>query len=52
MKKWPVALAFVAATVIISPAAAQVYPSRPITVVVPYPAGGALTRSPASSPTT
>ena len=42
MMKWPVALAFAAATAIISPAAAQVYPSRPITLVVPYPAGGAF----------
>lgn len=40
--KWPVALAFAAATAIVSPAAAQVYPSRPITLVVPYPAGGAF----------
>lgn len=42
MMKWPVALAFAAATAIISPAAAQVYPSRPITIVVPFPAGGAF----------
>lgn len=42
MMKWPVALAFAAATAIVSPAAAQVYPSRPITLVVPYPAGGAF----------
>ncbi|MCC6779660.1 MAG: tripartite tricarboxylate transporter substrate binding protein BugD [Hyphomicrobiales bacterium] len=28
--------------VTIAPAAAQTYPSRPITVVVPYPAGGAV----------
>ncbi len=40
--KWPIALAFAAATAIVSPAAAQVYPSRPITLVVPYPAGGAF----------
>ena len=42
MRKWPIALAFAAATAISSPAAAQVYPSRPITLVVPYPAGGAF----------
>jgi tripartite-type tricarboxylate transporter receptor subunit TctC len=42
MMKWPVALAFAAATALISPAAAQVYPSRPITIVVPFPAGGAF----------
>ncbi|HEY2424723.1 MAG TPA: tripartite tricarboxylate transporter substrate binding protein, partial [Pseudolabrys sp.] len=44
MMKWPVAIAFAAATAtaIISPVAAQVYPSRPITVVVPFPAGGAF----------
>ena len=40
--KWPVALAFAAAAAIISPAAAQVYPSRPIKIVVPFPAGGAF----------
>ncbi len=39
MKKPPaIALAFLAAT--IASAAAQTYPSRPITIVVPYPAGG------------
>src|SRR5262249_34078785 len=39
MKKAPaIALAFLAAT--IASAAAQTYPSRPITIVVPYPAGG------------
>jgi len=42
MMKWPVALAFAAATAIINPAAAQVYPSRPVTIVVPFPAGGAF----------
>jgi tripartite-type tricarboxylate transporter receptor subunit TctC len=42
MTKWPIALAFAAATAIISPAAAHDYPSRPIAVVVPYPAGGAF----------
>jgi tripartite-type tricarboxylate transporter receptor subunit TctC len=41
MRKWPIALAFAAAA-IASPASAQIYPSRPITVVVPYPAGGAF----------
>ncbi len=38
MKKLLVALAFVAVAVV--GAAAQTYPSRPITIVVPYPAGG------------
>jgi len=39
MKKPPaIALAVLAAT--IASAAAQTYPSRPITIVVPYPAGG------------
>ena len=42
MINWPIALAFAAATAISSPVAAQVYPSRPITLVVPYPAGGAF----------
>ena len=37
--KWSVALAFVAA--LATPAAAQVYPSRPITIIVPFPPGGA-----------
>ena len=36
------ALAFAAALATINPAAAQVYPSRPITIVVPFPAGGAF----------
>src|SRR5882762_8179138 len=34
------AVAFVAAWETIGAAAAQVYPSRPITMVVPFPAGG------------
>ncbi len=39
MKKPPaIAVAFLAAS--IASAAAQTYPSRPITIVVPYPAGG------------
>ena len=42
MMKWPVALAFAAAAAIISPATAQTYPSRPIKIVVPFPAGGAF----------
>ena len=42
MTMWPIALAFVAASATISPAAAQGYPSRPITIVVPFPAGGAF----------
>jgi tripartite-type tricarboxylate transporter receptor subunit TctC len=44
MMKWPLALAFAAATAtaFISPAAGEVYPSRPIKIVVPFPAGGAF----------
>ncbi len=38
MKMPPVAVAFLAAS--IASAAAQTYPSRPVTIVVPYPAGG------------
>lgn len=40
MTKWSVALAFVAA--LATPAAAQVYPSRPVTIIVPFPPGGAF----------
>jgi tripartite-type tricarboxylate transporter receptor subunit TctC len=40
MTKWPLALAFAATLATIGPAAAQPYPSRPITIVVPFPAGG------------
>jgi len=40
--KWPFALAFATTLATISPATAQVYPSRPITMVVPFPAGGAF----------
>jgi tripartite-type tricarboxylate transporter receptor subunit TctC len=40
MTKWPLVLAFAATLATISPAAAQPYPSRPITIVVPFPAGG------------
>jgi tripartite-type tricarboxylate transporter receptor subunit TctC len=40
MAKWPFALALAAGLAIINPASAQVYPSRPITIVVPFPAGG------------
>ena len=36
----PVAVALAAALSVTGPAAADVYPSRPITVVVPGPAGG------------
>jgi len=36
----PVIVALAAALSIVGPAAAEVYPSRPITVVVPGPAGG------------
>src|SRR5438128_505149 len=38
MKKLVVTLAFVAASMV--SVGAQTYPSRPITIVVPYPAGG------------
>jgi tripartite-type tricarboxylate transporter receptor subunit TctC len=38
----PLALALAAALAAITPAAAQGYPSRPITIVVPFPAGGAF----------
>src|SRR2546427_9647097 len=39
---WPLAAAFlVACTLATGSAAAQTYPSRPITLVVPYPPGGA-----------
>ena len=40
--QWQLALAFAAILGAISPLAAQAYPSRPITVVVPFPAGGAF----------
>ena len=33
-----IALAFLATA--IAPAVAQTYPSRPVTIIVPYPAGG------------
>src|SRR5262245_64324475 len=39
---WPLAAAFLAAGISApGPASAQTYPSRPITLVVPYPPGGA-----------
>jgi tripartite-type tricarboxylate transporter receptor subunit TctC len=39
---WPLAAAFLAAGISVTgPASAQTYPSRPITLVVPYPPGGA-----------
>ncbi len=39
---WPLAAAFLAACILATGAAsAQTYPSRPITLVVPYPPGGA-----------
>jgi tripartite-type tricarboxylate transporter receptor subunit TctC len=40
MIAWSSVLAFAAALATISPATAQPYPSRPITIVVPFPAGG------------
>lgn len=46
MKRWTrrvaiSAIGFAATATIIQTAAAQVYPSRPITLIVPFPAGGA-----------
>lgn len=38
--KWSFALAFAATLAAISPASAQVYPSRPLTIVIPFPPGG------------
>src|SRR5215813_1249309 len=39
---WPLAAAFLAAGISVTgPASAQIYPGRPITMVVPYPPGGA-----------
>src|SRR5437773_649951 len=39
---WPLAAALLAAGISTTgPASAQTYPSRPITLVVPYPPGGA-----------
>jgi tripartite-type tricarboxylate transporter receptor subunit TctC len=39
---WPLALLFLAASLLtLGSASAQTYPSRPITLVVPYPPGGA-----------
>jgi tripartite-type tricarboxylate transporter receptor subunit TctC len=40
--KWSFVLAFAATLAAISPAPAQVYPSRPITIVIPFPPGGAF----------
>ncbi len=41
MKSHVVALAFsLLATIGVAPAHAQTYPSRPVTIIVPYPAGG------------
>src|ERR1022692_785734 len=42
MTTWPFALAFAFAVEAIIPSAAQPYPSRPITIVVPFPPGGAF----------
>jgi tripartite-type tricarboxylate transporter receptor subunit TctC len=42
MTTWPFALAFAFAVEAINPSAAQPYPSRPITIVVPFPPGGAF----------
>jgi tripartite-type tricarboxylate transporter receptor subunit TctC len=42
MTTWPFALAFACAVEAIIPSAAQPYPSRPITIVVPFPPGGAF----------
>ena len=40
MRKYALALAFIASLMGVSGAAAQTYPSRPITIVVPFAAGG------------
>jgi tripartite-type tricarboxylate transporter receptor subunit TctC len=40
--KWSFVLAFAATLAAFSPAPAQVYPSRPITIVIPFPPGGAF----------
>jgi tripartite-type tricarboxylate transporter receptor subunit TctC len=42
MMKWPIALAVAAFLPTNGPATAQSYPSRAITMVVPFPAGGAF----------
>jgi tripartite-type tricarboxylate transporter receptor subunit TctC len=42
MTTWPFALAFAFAVEAIIPSAAQPYPARPITIVVPFPPGGAF----------
>src|ERR1700692_3876758 len=44
MRTWPLALAFAvaAAAIGIDHSAAQDYPSRPITIVIPFPPGGAF----------
>lgn len=42
MTRWPLALSFAAVLATISAAAAEVYPSRGITIIVPFPAGGAF----------
>ena len=41
-----------ATLVTVASAAAQTYPSRPITIIVPFPAGGPTDRSRASWPST
>ena len=38
--QWSFAFAFAATLAAISPASAQVYPSRPVTIVIPFPPGG------------
>src|SRR5262249_3310945 len=42
MTRWPLALAFSAFLETISAAPTQAYPSRAITIIVPFPAGGAF----------
>jgi tripartite-type tricarboxylate transporter receptor subunit TctC len=42
MRRWSFALAFAAISASVCPAMTQHYPSRPITIVVPFPAGGAF----------
>ena len=45
-------LAFAVATLGIASAIAQDFPARPITIVAPFPPGGATDKRRASSPTT
>jgi tripartite-type tricarboxylate transporter receptor subunit TctC len=42
MTKWTIALALAVAAAAVTPGAAQPFPTRPITIVVPFPPGGAF----------